>query len=120
MNQDGSVFASNAPLSLAGQKVVSGVAFKTGALRLVFESGARLTVPFGEEHETWQTPVRQGVCGFHSQAMASPPSRAPNNDRQLVGIDPNDHVCHDAPDPFLEPIGNGEVGSATTSWAVPS
>jgi hypothetical protein len=80
MNQDGSVFASNALLSLAGQKVVSGVAFKTGALPLVFESGARLTVPFGEEHETWQPPVRQGVCGFHSQAMASPPSRAPNND----------------------------------------
>ena len=54
MNQDGSVFASNAPRSPAGQKVVSGVAFKTGALRLVFESGARLTVPFGEEHEAWQ------------------------------------------------------------------
>jgi hypothetical protein len=54
MNQDGSVFASNALLSLAGQRVVSGVAFKTGALRLLFESGARLTVPFGEEHEAWQ------------------------------------------------------------------
>jgi len=39
--------------------------------------------------------------------------------RQLVGVDPDDDLFHDAA-PFLEPIGDGEVGSATSSWAVPS
>ena len=38
-NEDGTVSASDALLSLVGQQVVSSVGFKTGDLRLVFESG---------------------------------------------------------------------------------
>jgi len=34
-------------------------------------------------------------------------------------VDPDDDLFHDVA-PFLEPIGGGEVGSATSSWAVPS
>jgi hypothetical protein len=39
--------------------------------------------------------------------------------RQLVGIDPDDDVLHVLL-PLLVPIKDGEVGSATTSRAVPS
>src|SRR5262245_24611305 len=39
-NQDGTVATSEALVSLIGQRVLSAVGFKTGALRLVFESGA--------------------------------------------------------------------------------
>jgi Family of unknown function (DUF6188) len=53
-NEDGTVSTSDALQSLIGQQVLSSVAFKTGGLRLVFESGALLTVPCGEQHEAWQ------------------------------------------------------------------
>jgi hypothetical protein len=53
-NEDGTVSTSEALVSLVGQRVVSGVGFKTGALRLVFESAAWLTIPFGEHYEAWQ------------------------------------------------------------------
>lgn len=54
INDDGRVSVSNALLSLEGQRVLSGVAFKTGTLRLVFDSGVLLIVPFVEKHEAWQ------------------------------------------------------------------
>jgi hypothetical protein len=53
-NEDGTVSTSEALGSLIGQRVVSAVGFKTGALRLVFESGAWLTIPFGAHYEAWQ------------------------------------------------------------------
>lgn len=53
-NESGAVSTSDALLSLVGQQVLSSVGFKTGALRLVFESGALLTVPYGEQYEAWQ------------------------------------------------------------------
>jgi hypothetical protein len=59
-NQDGTVSTSEALVSLIGQRVLSAVGFKTGALRLVFESGAWLTIPFGEHYEAWQLT---GVSG---------------------------------------------------------
>ena len=40
--------------------------------------------------------------------------------RQLVGIDPDDDVLHVLLPPALVPDVEGEVGSATTSRAVPS
>jgi len=39
--------------------------------------------------------------------------------RQLVGVDPDDHFSHRAPASSRTDL-DGEVGSATTSWAVPS
>lgn len=54
LNEDGAVSASDVLPLLVGQQVLSSVAFKTGALRLVFESGAMLTVPYGEQYEAWQ------------------------------------------------------------------
>jgi hypothetical protein len=54
LDENGAVSASDVLPSLVGQKVLSSVAFKTGALRLVFESGAILTVPYGEHFEAWQ------------------------------------------------------------------
>jgi Family of unknown function (DUF6188) len=59
-NEDGTVSTSDALLSLIGQHVLSSVAFKTGALRLVFESGALLAVPFGEQYEAWQLTGSSG------------------------------------------------------------
>ena len=53
-NETGTVSTSEALVCLIGQRVVSGVGFKTGALRLVFESAAWLTIPFGEHYEAWQ------------------------------------------------------------------
>lgn len=53
-NEDGTVSASEALMSLTGQRVLSSVGFKTGMLRLVFESGALVTVPHGEQYEAWQ------------------------------------------------------------------
>ncbi|MEQ7011352.1 DUF6188 family protein [Actinopolymorpha sp. B17G11] len=53
-NEDGTVSASDALTSLVGQQVLSSVGFKTGALRLVFESGQLLTVPMDEHYEAWQ------------------------------------------------------------------
>jgi hypothetical protein len=35
-----------------------------------------------------------------------------------VGINPDDHLCHDSL-LSLEPTTDGEVGSATSSWAIP-
>lgn len=34
--------------------VVSAVAFKTGALRLVFDTGTKLRIPFDPHYEAWQ------------------------------------------------------------------
>jgi hypothetical protein len=53
-NEDGTVSTSDALTSLIGQQVLSSVGFKTGALRLVFESGALRRVPYGEQYEAWQ------------------------------------------------------------------
>lgn len=53
-NEDGTVATSHALLSLIGQQVPSSVGFKTGAIRLAFESGALLTVPHDEQREAWQ------------------------------------------------------------------
>jgi len=53
-NEDGTLSTSDALLSLIGQKVLSSVGFKTDELRLVFESGALLTVAHGEHYEAWQ------------------------------------------------------------------
>jgi hypothetical protein len=54
LNSDGTVSGSDALRSLVGQRVLSSVGFKTGSLRLVFESGAHLLVPFDEHYEAWQ------------------------------------------------------------------
>jgi len=54
LSEDGAVSAADVLPSLVDQKVLSSVAFKTGALRLLFESGAILTVPHGEQYEAWQ------------------------------------------------------------------
>jgi hypothetical protein len=51
---DGTVSTADALLSLIGLRVLSAVGFKTGALRLVFESGRMLTIPFGDQYEAWQ------------------------------------------------------------------
>jgi hypothetical protein len=40
--------------------------------------------------------------------------------RELVGINPDDHAMHLHHLPVARTDQNGEVGSATTSWAVPS
>nr|WP_246378361.1 DUF6188 family protein [Nocardioides ginsengisegetis] len=40
--------------SLPGSQVLSGVAFKSGALRIVLDSGAKLRVPFAAHYEAWQ------------------------------------------------------------------
>jgi hypothetical protein len=40
--------------SLCGARVVSGVAYKTGSLRIVFGSGTKLHVPFDTGYEAWQ------------------------------------------------------------------
>jgi hypothetical protein len=58
--QEGTVSISDALVALTGQQVRSSVAFKTGALRIVFESGAVLTVPHGEKYEAWQLTGRSG------------------------------------------------------------
>jgi hypothetical protein len=52
--EDGAISTSDALASLVGQQVLSSVGFKTGALRLVFESGPMLTVPADEHYEAWQ------------------------------------------------------------------
>jgi hypothetical protein len=59
-NEDGTVSTSDALLSLISQQVLSSVGFKTGALPLVFESGALLTVPYGEMYEAWQLTGASG------------------------------------------------------------
>jgi hypothetical protein len=53
-NDDGTITATQALVSLVGLRVESAVGFKTGDLRLVFESGARLVVPFDDRYEAWQ------------------------------------------------------------------
>jgi hypothetical protein len=67
-NEDGTVSASDALRSLTGQRVLSSVGFKTGHLRLVFESGAQLTVPYDEHFEAWQLTGTLGTpMGFYSR-----------------------------------------------------
>lgn len=53
VHPDETVTISEALHSLVGQRVRSGVGFKTGSLRLVFDSGAHLLVPFDEHYEAW-------------------------------------------------------------------
>lgn len=50
----GAIRVSPGLLDLRGQMVLSAVAFKTGGLRIVFESGAQLAVPADEHYEAWQ------------------------------------------------------------------
>jgi hypothetical protein len=74
MNQDGSVFASNALLSLAGQKVVSGVAFKTRcvasrvrvrcALDRPVRGGARNLATTGPSGRLWVSLPGDGLATF--------------------------------------------------------
>lgn len=52
-NRDGSISASEALMSLQGKRVVSGVGFKAGTLRIVFDPGTFLTVPYDEAFEAW-------------------------------------------------------------------
>lgn len=59
-NEDGTIARADALLPLVGQHVLSGVAFKTGGLRIVFESGALLTVANGTQHEAWQLRSTSG------------------------------------------------------------
>jgi hypothetical protein len=54
INSDGTISASERLMSLVGRRVVSGIGFKTGDLRLVFEPGDFLTVPAGDAYEAWQ------------------------------------------------------------------
>lgn len=54
LGQDGIMATTDALRSLVGQRLTSGVGFKSGALRLVFASGAKLTMPPGEHYEAWQ------------------------------------------------------------------
>lgn len=60
LNDDGTLSASDAMLSLVGQRVLSSVGFKTGDLRLVFDSGQMLRVPHGEHFEAWQLTSPSG------------------------------------------------------------
>jgi hypothetical protein len=53
-NDDDTATSSDVVGSLTGSRVLSGVVFKTGGLRLVFDTGARLRVPFDPRHEAWQ------------------------------------------------------------------
>ena len=54
LDEDGTVSVDRVVMALVGQRVLSSVGFKTGALRLVFESGALLTVPYDDHYEAWQ------------------------------------------------------------------
>lgn len=54
LGHDGTISTSDALRTLIGQQVMSGVGFKSGALRLVFDSGELLTIPPGERFEAWQ------------------------------------------------------------------
>lgn len=51
---DEAVTAFDMLRSLAGARVLSGVAYKSGSLRLVFDTGAKLHVPFDAHYEAWQ------------------------------------------------------------------
>ncbi|MFB9964837.1 DUF6188 family protein [Sinosporangium siamense] len=42
-------------LALFGATIVSPVAFKSGALRLVFDAGTQLNVKFDSQFEAWST-----------------------------------------------------------------
>ena len=50
---DETIIISEGLLALVGECVRSAVGFKTGSLRLVFDSGAHLLVPFDEHYEAW-------------------------------------------------------------------
>ena len=56
-----------AGLALFNTQVVSAVAFKSGALRLVFSSGRKLTVKPDPQYEAWT------VTGPHRMLIVSPP-----------------------------------------------
>ncbi|MFF3561334.1 DUF6188 family protein [Streptomyces sp. NPDC002574] len=49
-----------AALTLFGAHVLSAVAFKSGTLRLVFDTGHRLTCPSDPSFEAWQITGRTG------------------------------------------------------------
>lgn len=53
-NGDGTLSATGELVELVGRRVMSAVAFKTGQLRLAFESARQLTVAPGEQFESWQ------------------------------------------------------------------
>ena len=53
-NEEGKLSTSDALTSLVGQRVLSSVGFKTGELRLVFESGQMLYVPHDPDYEAWK------------------------------------------------------------------
>jgi len=57
---DNTVAVSETLHSLVGRRVLSGVGFKTGYLRLVFDNGAQLLVPFDEHYEAWQLAGSSG------------------------------------------------------------
>jgi len=82
-NDDGTVSTSEALMSLIGQQVLSSVGFKTGALRLVFESGAVLTVPYGEQYEAWQLngPSGRMWVSLPGGGLATFPGDPPPNAR---------------------------------------
>ncbi|MEU9095661.1 DUF6188 family protein [Streptomyces sp. NPDC048428] len=49
-----------AALSLLGAKVLSAVLFKSGGLRMVFDSGMHLTCPADASFEAWQVTEPRG------------------------------------------------------------
>ncbi|MFJ4845644.1 MULTISPECIES: DUF6188 family protein [unclassified Streptomyces] len=51
-----------ASLALFGAKVLSAVAFKTGTLRLVFDTGHHLTCSSDPSFEAWQVTGPSGWC----------------------------------------------------------
>jgi hypothetical protein len=60
INRNGSIAIDPALYSLAGQRVLSSVAFKSGLLRLVLDTGTHLIVPFDEHYEAWQLTGQSG------------------------------------------------------------
>jgi hypothetical protein len=59
--EDGTVLGAAALRSLLiGQRVVSAVGFKTGALRVVFGSGAWLTISFADRDVAWKVVAASG------------------------------------------------------------
>lgn len=49
-------------LDLFGSRVLSSVAFKAGALRIVFENGLHLNVPSTENYEAWSARGPGSIC----------------------------------------------------------
>jgi hypothetical protein len=60
LTTDGRVQMSPDLHTLVGQRILSSVAFKSGALRLVFDAGQRLTVAAADHYEPWRFTGKSG------------------------------------------------------------